>query len=175
MRPAEQLRYLVLAAQLEGRRQWSHTLRSLRLTPSQAEVLRVLQDHGPASLRAVGALLVCESGTNPSRLVDRLVERGLVERQPDPTDARAVVLSLTPDGLALADEVHALELAMYDQLDAFAGPDAQAAIRFLRSYVDGTPVGDSFQRRQQPPARSAAGRSDPPAGRHPTPNPGRGR
>jgi DNA-binding MarR family transcriptional regulator len=150
MRIAEQLRYLVLAAQLEGRRQWSRTLRPLGLTPSQAEVLRVLQDRGPASVGALGALLVCESGTNPSRLVDRLVDRGLVERHPDPGDARAVVLSLTQVGEAQADEVKNLESAMYDQLDHLAGDDAQAAIRFLRSYVDGTPVGESFRRREQP-------------------------
>lgn len=148
MRTAEQLRYLVLAAQLEGRRQWSRTLRPLGLTPSQAEVLRVLQDHGPAPVGAVGALLVCESGTNPSRLVSRLVDRGLVQRQPDGSDARAVVLSLTPAGVAQADQVQRLESAMYDHLDRLSGPDAQAAIRFLRSYVHGTPVGESFERRE---------------------------
>ncbi|MFN8125266.1 MAG: MarR family transcriptional regulator [Candidatus Nanopelagicales bacterium] len=148
MRTAEQLRYLVLAAQLEGRRQWSRALRPLGLTPSQAEVLRVLQDHGPASLGTVGTLLVCETGTNPSRLVDRLVDRGLVERQPDASDARAVVLSLTPAGVTHADQVQDLESAMYDHLDGIAGDDAPAAIRFLRNYVDGTPVGDSFQRRE---------------------------
>ena len=148
MRTAEQLRYLVLAAQLEGRRQWSRTLRTLGLTPSQAEVLRVIQDHGPASVGAVGALLVCESGTNPSRLVDRLVERGLVQRVPDEPDARAVVLSLTPSGAAQADAVQRLESAMYDYLDQVAGTDAAAAIRFLRGYVEGTPVGESFRRRE---------------------------
>ncbi len=33
-----------------------------------------------------------------SRLVERLVERGLVARGPDPADARAALLSLTEDG-----------------------------------------------------------------------------
>jgi DNA-binding MarR family transcriptional regulator len=36
-----------------------------------------------------------------SRLVDRLAERGLVERQPDPADGRGVRLSLTAAGRAL--------------------------------------------------------------------------
>lgn len=149
MRTAEQLRYLVLAAQLEGRRQWALALKPLGLTPSQAEVLRVLQDYAPASLGTVGGLLVCETGTNPSRLVERLVERELVERRPDPTDARAVVLSLTPAGVATADAVHELESVMYEHLDQVAGRDAQAAVRFLRSYVAGTPVGESFRRREE--------------------------
>ncbi|WP_260855775.1 MarR family winged helix-turn-helix transcriptional regulator [Curtobacterium sp. 9128] len=33
-----------------------------------------------------------------SRLVDRLASRGIVEKQPDPTDARGVIVALTPRG-----------------------------------------------------------------------------
>ncbi|MFZ6992468.1 MarR family winged helix-turn-helix transcriptional regulator [Curtobacterium sp. RRHDQ66] len=33
-----------------------------------------------------------------SRLVDRLTARGIVEKQPDPTDARGVIVALTPLG-----------------------------------------------------------------------------
>ena len=33
-----------------------------------------------------------------SRLVDRLTARGIVEKQPDPTDARGVIVALTPHG-----------------------------------------------------------------------------
>ena len=36
-------------------------LHPLGLTPSQAEVLRVLQDHQPLSLMELGGLLVCET------------------------------------------------------------------------------------------------------------------
>lgn len=35
-----------------------------------------------------------------SRMVDRLVSRGFVHRQTDPTDARGVLLSLSADGVA---------------------------------------------------------------------------
>ncbi|WP_061962434.1 MarR family winged helix-turn-helix transcriptional regulator [Demequina flava] len=40
-----------------------------------------------------------------SRMVDRLVSRGLVSRCADPGDARASHLSLTPDGVALQRSV----------------------------------------------------------------------
>jgi DNA-binding MarR family transcriptional regulator len=40
-----------------------------------------------------------------SRLVDRLAERGIVERKPDPADGRGVLLSLTPTGRALQRQV----------------------------------------------------------------------
>src|SRR6266496_116610 len=66
---AEEFRYLVLTAQREGNRILTEALRPLDLTPSQAEVLRVLQEHQPLSLIALGELLVCESGS-PSRLVE---------------------------------------------------------------------------------------------------------
>lgn len=163
MRIAEQLRYLVLAAQLEGRRRWAGALRPLGLTPSQAEVLRVLNDYGSMSMTTLGSLLVCETGTNPSRLVDRLVARELVHRRPDPDDARAVVLSLTAEGLEQAHAVSELEQTMYAQLDGFAGPDAEATVRFLRAYVTGTPVGESFARRESGPDGVTAGGSRTPS------------
>jgi DNA-binding MarR family transcriptional regulator len=40
-----------------------------------------------------------------SRLVDRLAERGLVERRPDPADARCVRVSLTGAGQAIQRQV----------------------------------------------------------------------
>ena len=40
-----------------------------------------------------------------SRLVDRLVERGYVERRADPTDRRGVRLSLTEDGRAMQRQI----------------------------------------------------------------------
>ena len=42
-----------------------------------------------------------------SRLIDRLTERGLVQRQADPADGRGVRLSLTDAGRALQREVGA--------------------------------------------------------------------
>src|SRR5215510_10529770 len=112
MHPIEELRYLILAAQREGNRLIAEALRPLGLTPSQAEVLRVLQDHEPLSLIALGDLLVCETGS-PSRLVQGLVEDGLVERLPSPTDKRMVTLSLTNQGREMAAKVGALESEFY--------------------------------------------------------------
>src|SRR5438093_6904700 len=98
LREAEEFRYLVLAVQREGNRMLAAALRPLGLTPSQAEVLSVLDERGPLSLTGLGELLVCESGTNPSRLVDRMVIADLLERTTDPADRRHIVVSLTPAG-----------------------------------------------------------------------------
>lgn len=45
-----------------------------------------------------GSVLLSQPGL--SRLIDRLVQRGLVERSADPVDGRSVRVSLTPDGVA---------------------------------------------------------------------------
>src|SRR6266581_8813282 len=113
MQPIEELRYLILAAQREGNRFLAKALRPLRLTPSQAEVLRVLQEHEPLSLIALGDLLVCESGS-PSRLVNGLVEADLVKRVPSATNGRMVTLTLTAKGEEMATRVGAVETALYE-------------------------------------------------------------
>src|SRR3954451_18263885 len=113
MQPIEELRYLILAAQREGSRLFAEALRPLGSPPSQAKVLRVLKEHEPLSLIALGDLLVCETGS-PSRLVQRLVEDGLVERIPSSTDKRMVTLTLTDRGREVAAKVAALESQFYE-------------------------------------------------------------
>jgi DNA-binding MarR family transcriptional regulator len=147
MRIAEELRFLVLAANAEGKRQLSQQLRPIGLTPSQAEVLRVLAEHAPLTLNGLGSLLVCESGSSPSRLVDRTVASGLVQRRPGTVDGREVELTLTPEGKRLAVEVAAIEDAMYEAIDAMTGDDVDATLEFLRTFVSGSPSGEALARR----------------------------
>ena len=60
--------------------------------------------------------LATASGVPPStlrRVVDELVERGEVRREPNPVDGRSLLLSLTSAGLALANAADpALEAAV---------------------------------------------------------------
>lgn len=150
MRRAELTRYLVLAAQREGNRRLSSELRELGLTPSQAEVLRILADHEPLTLSGLGALLVCESGTNPSRLVDRLVDAGLVTRVDALDDRRRVELTLTATGRERESAVRSVEERLYAAIDsAFAGIDAEPAIELLRRLSAGEASGIALSKRIQ--------------------------
>jgi DNA-binding MarR family transcriptional regulator len=90
-------RYLILAAEREGARMMSAALRQVGLNSAQREVLEVTRQHGPLTLAELGRLLVCEVGS-PSRLVDGLVRRGLIDRRRGSADKRVVMLSLTPAG-----------------------------------------------------------------------------
>ncbi|MDX8347285.1 MarR family transcriptional regulator [Cognatiyoonia sp. IB215446] len=49
--------------------------------------------------------------TTASSLIARLVKRGLVSRDRDPDDGRAVALSLTEQGRAVADTIHNQDLS----------------------------------------------------------------
>ena len=72
MRPAELLRYTVLAVQREGNRRLGAALVELGLTTAQAEVVRVLSQHRELTLAGLGELLICESGGGPAGLVGLL-------------------------------------------------------------------------------------------------------
>ena len=84
-----------------------HMLRSLRdvdrlagLTPARLSALSVLVFGGPCSL---GTLASAEGVAGPTmtRIVDGLIDAGLAERQPHPTDGRAVLIAATSEGDSL--------------------------------------------------------------------------
>ena len=148
MRPAEQLRYLVLAAQREGNRQLTAAMAALGVTPAQSEALRIITDHGPLSMSRLGEMLVCDTGANPSRIVDRLVRAGLVQRATDERDRRFVRLSATSSGRDAAAEIAAVENRIYDDIDRLFDPDDLATlIECLQTITRGSPAGQAFDNR----------------------------
>src|SRR5215831_17224213 len=120
MEAIEELRYLLLAVQREGSRTLTEELRPLDLTPAQGEVLRVLQEFQPLSLIELGDLLICESGS-PSRLVNGMVEAGLIERVVSPVNRRKVTLTLTEKGQEKAARVREVEQKIYQTISALLG------------------------------------------------------
>lgn len=147
MNRADELRYLILAAQREGSRLYAERVRPLGLTPSQAEVLSVLHEAQPLSLIEVGARLVCEAGS-PSRLVNGLVQAGLVERVTSATDQRKVSLSLTSHG----EEVYTQVLEVEQEFNTLVGGWSEqagidAAMDALWQFVRDQPSGRALARR----------------------------
>jgi DNA-binding MarR family transcriptional regulator len=148
VRNAERIRYLVLAAQRAGNLLLSDRLRPLNLTTAQAEVIRVLDDNQPMTIGDLGGMLVCETGSNPSRLVERLVSPGLVQRQPAPDDRRRVTLTLTDAGEKAAADVRDIENEFYAELDrASSKADAEAVIRFLEAVTAGSAAANALNTR----------------------------
>jgi DNA-binding MarR family transcriptional regulator len=100
MDPLLELALMVKAGQRELERRMNDAMRPLGLTGAQADALGVIGKAGPLSLKELGELLIAEAG-HPSRLVDRLVEAGLVERRAAGEDRRRVELSLSRRGREL--------------------------------------------------------------------------
>ena len=80
-------------------------LAELNLTEALADVLWHL-DTGEtaASMRHLASLLKCDP-SNVTFLVDRLEERGLVERQTDPADRRVKLVGLTTAGVHIRNQI----------------------------------------------------------------------
>lgn len=69
------------------------------LTGPQLWALWELHRRGPLSLKGLSGRMHLDPST-VTGVVDRLARRGLVSREPDPSDRRRVILSLTPEGQA---------------------------------------------------------------------------
>lgn len=88
------------------------------LTSADFRVIVALRRAGPPHQLPQARLmtqLALTSGTISVR-VDRLTKRGMVTREPDPTDKRGQLVGLTADGLRLFDEIAPLHLANEERL-----------------------------------------------------------
>jgi len=142
-----ELRYLVLAAQREGNRALTRQLSPFGLTTSQFEIVLVLDQYGPITLKELGELIVCETGS-PSRIIDTLVRRGLVERGTDERDRRAVSLLLSDAGRALVPELREIDRAIDEGARSVLDPDdVRGLVRALRTYLSGSESGEVLTRR----------------------------
>jgi len=74
------------------------------LSLTQLRVLAILRDRR-VRMTALADYLGLEKSTM-SGLVDRAEKRGLLERVPSASDGRAVEVSLSPDGAALAERLY---------------------------------------------------------------------
>ncbi|MFF1378648.1 MarR family winged helix-turn-helix transcriptional regulator [Streptomyces sp. NPDC058308] len=91
---------------------------SENLTASQGKTLSVLRQ-GPAAMRVLARTLSCDA-SNMTGIIDRLEKRGLVHREPSPTDRRVKNVVLTPEGERAVDAIRAsmhTTLAGLDALD----------------------------------------------------------
>jgi DNA-binding MarR family transcriptional regulator len=145
---AERFRYFILAALRLGHRQMNEYLKTIRLTPSQSEVIRVLEERQPISLKELGSLLICETGS-PSRLIERMAEEGLVDKAADPEDARYVLLRLTKKGAAKAQLIRRFEEQMYEDLERLFPDGELAAVgAALEKMLSRFPVAETLRSRR---------------------------
>lgn len=90
--------FLVNAVYAEGSRAYG-------ITAQQGQLLCVLMVQ-PYGMSELGSMLGLAK-SSLTGLVDRTAQRGLVRREPDPDDRRAIRVALTEEGSALADAFYA--------------------------------------------------------------------
>jgi DNA-binding MarR family transcriptional regulator len=145
---AERFRYYILAAQRLGQRQLNEYMKTIDLTVSQSEVIRVLEQWQPISLKDVGSLLICETGS-PSRLIERMVEDGLVDKVINPSDARFVLLQLTEKGMGKAKQIVDFEDKLYKELESLFPNDEMTSINSaLEKMLPHFPIAEALRKRK---------------------------
>ena len=141
------------------------------LEPWEFDVLAALRRAGGAhelSPSALTAATLVTSGTMTNR-IDRLVERGLVARRPDPDDRRGVIVRLTGSGAQAVDAALSYQLSapilqgllrqvgITDprSIEGIMAALGGAAVAGAEAASPGGQVGDGVPRRS-PPALPAA-------------------
>ncbi|MES2956682.1 MAG: MarR family transcriptional regulator [Pseudomonadota bacterium] len=76
-----------------------------RSTNTQCHLLTELDRSGPLSLSELGARVSLEKSW-VSRAVDAMVERGVVSKGPNPSDARSWLVALTDEGARTVQELN---------------------------------------------------------------------
>jgi DNA-binding MarR family transcriptional regulator len=144
----EEIGLLLKAAMRESERRLNDLLRPLGITTGQAEVLQILERYGPMSLGELGALLVAEGG-HPSRLVDRMVNAGYVEREQSDGDRRRLRLRPTERGKELAVAAGERKRAFREWVASQVSSSEIAVGRaFLEAYLVGTELKNTVAQRR---------------------------
>jgi DNA-binding MarR family transcriptional regulator len=93
----------------------ARTLRDEEMSVPQLAALHVVDQVGELRQSALAEELAL-SPSAASRLVDGLVQRGLLLRRELPDDRRARVLALSPRGVALLDEIGAARTRLFERI-----------------------------------------------------------
>ena len=93
-----------------------------QLSMAQSLAMMAVKDHGPLSITSLAALLAV-SAPSASAMVERLVERRILMREPDPKDRRKVKVRLSPQADAAYDQIHHFILQDFIRIVECLGPD----------------------------------------------------
>ena len=111
----------------------------MKLPYAQARLLSMIEDQGAARISDLAALDHCSQPTMTTQ-VRRLETAGLVSRIADPSDARAVLISITEKGVAALADVRNDRGAVIDpyleRLDDADRRTLADAVRVMRSLLD---------------------------------------
>ena len=111
----------------------SELFKEFDLTIPQYNVLRILrgQNPNPATVNLIIERMLDKS-SNASRIVDKLVSKGLVVRKQCPSDRRAVDVFISKEGLELLEKIDGVLQDWEDKMSKLSEKDYQ----LLNSLLD---------------------------------------
>jgi DNA-binding MarR family transcriptional regulator len=126
------LSQLVMRTARSLRRASQNELEPFGLTPSQSRALGVVSRYGdtPPRLSDIAARLDI-APRSATEVIDDLQERGLVRRAPDPTDRRAVTITLTDEGRAIRKRMTGARTRRGDEFFGHLSPQQRTALAGL--------------------------------------------
>src|SRR5262245_10609280 len=121
----------------------SERLVRMGISMAQLHVLHLLERHGELAMSRLAETLNV-SLSAATGLVDRIEERGFVERIRVPSDRRVVLVRITAAGRQLLGDVEVLQtqflVGVLDQLDPAQLEGVAAAMTDLRAALAATPI-----------------------------------
>ncbi|MBE7636714.1 MarR family transcriptional regulator [Sneathiella sp. P13V-1] len=100
----EQIGFLLRKAHQRASAIFQGQFNDHQITPTQFSTLVKLRDRGEASQNHLGRLTAMDPATIQG-VTRRLIDRGLVATKADEQDKRKMLLSLTPEGVALIEKL----------------------------------------------------------------------
>ncbi len=117
-----------------GRPKMMDANQELELSPPQGIVLRFLDE--PRPMGELAALMRCDN-SNMTGIVDRLEERGLVERTAAERDRRVKLIALTERGREVRDELNRRMAEPPEVIERLSLADRRALRDILRRALGG--------------------------------------
>jgi MarR family transcriptional regulator, organic hydroperoxide resistance regulator len=115
----------------DQRRRFMSIVQEYELAPQQLMALKALGERGSIPMSELAGELHCDT-SNVTGIVDRLEDRGLVERRSAPHDRRVKLLELTGRGAKLGREIGRRMKQPPPALQALSADDRRALRDILR-------------------------------------------
>lgn len=105
------------------------------VTEQQWRVLRVLQESGPLDPTRI-AEQACLLLPSLTRILQKLEEKALIRRKPNPSDKRKQIVQISADGAALIEENFDSSIALMEKVRTQMGPDRYERLLDLLNELD---------------------------------------
>ena len=122
------LLYLIKRVEMALRRQLDEVVEAAGITAVQYAALTSLEWQPNLTAAALARHSFVTAQTT-AQLVRGLEQRGLIERHPDPKSRRQVLLALTPEGIALLDELRGPVAEIERRMTDGLGPSELERVR----------------------------------------------